>query len=89
MATKHTRGPWQCSTSANGLLVSKTSGEVVAQFKVAPTKDDAALIAAATEMLEALQLAEATIERLAPNGSRATQGTRDVISAVILKATRR
>ena len=47
----HTRGPWQCSTSPSGLLVSRTTGEVVAQFEVAPTTDDAKLIAAAPDLL--------------------------------------
>ncbi len=32
---------------------------------------------------EALSVAEATIQRLAPDGSRATQGTRDVIAAAL------
>lgn len=41
---------------------------------------------AAPELLEALKLAEATLERLAPAGFKATQGTRDVISAAIAKA---
>jgi len=39
------------------------------------------------DLLEALELAEATIQRLAPDGSRATQGTLDVIRAAIKKAT--
>lgn len=47
---------------------------------------NAYLISAAPKLLEALQLAEATIERLAPDGSRATQGTRDVISIAIMEA---
>ena len=43
-------------------------------------------LAAVPDLLEALELAEATIQRLAPDGSRATQGTRDVIRAAYLKA---
>lgn len=44
-------------------------------------------MADATKRLrDALELAEATIQRLAPNGSRATQGTRDVISATLHNA---
>ena len=39
------------------------------------------LIAGVDETLNALEVAEATIQRLAPDGSRATQGTRDVINA--------
>lgn len=37
-------------------------------------------------LLDALRIAEATLERLAPGGSRATQGTRDVIRAALAKA---
>jgi len=35
------------------------------------------------KLVEALELAEATLQRLAPNGARATQGTRDVIRAAL------
>jgi len=47
----YTRGPWQCSTSPSGILVSQTTGEVIAQFEVAPTTDNARLIAAAPDLL--------------------------------------
>jgi hypothetical protein len=47
---------------------------------------NAYLVAAAPDLLNALELAEATLQRLAPNGDRATQGTRDVITAAIRKA---
>lgn len=42
----------------------------------------------APELLNALEIAEATIERLAPGGSRATQGTRDVITEAVSIARR-
>jgi len=40
----------------------------------------------AADLLNALKIAEATLDRLAPGGTRATQGTRDVIDAAIAKA---
>ncbi len=49
---------------------------------------NARLIAAAPELLEALQLASATIERLKPSQPiDSISGTRDVINAAIAKAT--
>lgn len=53
------------------------------------TKQDgvnALAIAAVPDLLEALELAEATLQRLAPNGSRATQGTREVITQALITA---
>lgn len=47
--------------------------------------EQARLMAAAPDLAEALELAEATLQRLAPDGSRATQGTRDVIAAALAK----
>ena len=61
----HTRGPWQCSTSPSGLLVSQTTGEVVARFEVAPTTDDAKLIAAAPDLLDVLKTLTFICESLA------------------------
>jgi hypothetical protein len=46
------------------------------------------LMLAAPDLLNALRIAEATLQRLAPDGSRATQGTRDVISNLIAKLSR-
>ena len=49
---------------------------------------NARLIAAAPELLAALELAQATIERLSPaRPFDSTQGTRDVIRLAIAKAT--
>ena len=49
-------------------------------------KANARAIASVPALLEALELADTTIQRLAPNGSRATQGTRDVIAAALTLA---
>lgn len=50
----------------------------------------AALLAAAPDLLNALEIALATIERLRPSstGFDSTRGTKDVICAAITKATR-
>lgn len=55
---------------------------------VAGNEANARLLAAAPDLLEALRLALATIERLKPpQAFDSTQGTRDVIRAAIAKAT--
>ena len=51
------------------------------------TTANARLIASCPDILNALLIAEATMQRLAPDGSRATQGTRDIIKTAIRKAT--
>ena len=55
--TKHTPGPWyaaNCGNDEQGLIVSETSDSSIA---VAYDKRDAALIAAAPDLLAALELA--------------------------------
>lgn len=49
-------------------------------------KANACAISALPDLLDALELAEATLQRLAPDGSRATQGTRDVITQALITA---
>lgn len=87
----HTPGYWHIGMCP-GPIVYGPKGEQVADLtaELLPKEENTAnarLIASAPELLEALQLAEATLQRLAPDGSRATCGTRDVIHATILKAT--
>ena len=91
---KHTPGPWE----HRGLTM--ISGRKADDVKftlanVTPAGDlhyatesaaNARLIAAAPELLEALGLALATIERLERHAPGTAQGTRDVIAAAIAKA---
>jgi len=81
---RHTPGPW----FSNDMGLHNGIGDGIAAYAADcyPNDDDAGLITAAPDLLAALKVAEATIERLAPSGSRATQGTRDVIDAAIAKA---
>lgn len=59
-----------------------TCGEYTVHNKV----EDARLIAAAPELLNALEMAEATIVRLERHAPGSAQGTLDVVRAAIAKA---
>ena len=94
---QHTQGEWDIFPSPEYVCIgvfqphSNLVKEVCAIQRAANRADawaDARLIAAAPEMLEALNLALATIERLAPShrGFDSTRGTKEVICAAIAKA---
>lgn len=95
----HTPGPWHCgehrhldkvANIAGGVRIFMAGvGSALAYSMGCPvseTEANAHLIAAAPDLLAALEIAEATLQRLAPDGSRATQGTRDVIAKAIAQA---
>lgn len=102
---KHTPGPWQITHLRRGIEqinMFRIGGPVThehneycsAIFQSYDEHDEhndanAKLISAAPELLEALQLAEATINRLAVQHGpfNSSQGTLDVIKAAITKAT--
>jgi hypothetical protein len=91
--TSHTPGPWHIGKRACQLYVYGPLGEEVAGASSftsghEETLANARLIASAPDLLEALNLALATIERLAPShrGFDSTCGTKDVICAAISKA---
>lgn len=93
MTTNHTPGPWKKVFINGHWHIAREDGRVevakVSAYKTREVSDaNAALIESAPDLLSALELAEATIQRLAPDGSRATQGTRDVISAALKLAER-
>ena len=96
----HTPGPWLtqasdvyneagqvvCDPHPNDYQIRAGAGRIPGSEREA----NARLIAAAPEMLNALELALATIERLKPSKPYdSTQGTRDVINAAITRATGR
>jgi len=102
--TKHTPGPWETARSHSGRNIYKQTQRdfdtketrMLAflvrnedYFPVEESDANARLMASAPELLAALELALATIERLdvkhGPFSS--TQGTRDVVSAAIARAT--
>lgn len=85
-----TPGPWwsEKSTSSNydpRHAPVKSGPKLIAKAYFGKNDDEreanARAIAAVPALLEALELAETTLQRIAPDGSRATQGTRDVITA--------
>ncbi len=91
MSAKFTPGPWRVGVLRHCDVFVNTRQVVASCPRSREVPDgereaNARLIAAAPELLAALELAEATLQRLAPNGSRATQGTRDVARAAIEKA---
>ncbi len=74
----------RCSEAAFSLRVDNdnlpyTEAESLAAFIVRACN-------AHEELLNALEIAEATLDRIAPDGSRATQGTRDIIRSALAKA---
>ncbi len=99
---KHTPGPWRIDPF-DGKILGPTIGAsspIVAQMPVWwPHKlpcehvsqelqaSNARLISAAPELLNALELAQATIERLHRHAPGSAQGTLDVIGYAISKAT--
>lgn len=92
MNTKHTPGKW---TTIN-LYIWTEAGDSLIACVAGPRDEDpeslanAKLIAAAPELLEALQVAQATIERLHQKHSNrcaCINGTLDVIKKAITKAT--
>lgn len=78
--SKHTPDPWIYDAGI-GEVRSANGAFVATQMH----NGDGPLIAAAPELLAALELAEVTIRRLAKTDS--ANGTFDVIAAVIAKAT--
>ena len=96
--TKHTPGPWVVQhEGSQTIIVSRTAQEsdsggptvsYIYNHESRQSKANARLISAAPELLEALQLALATLNRVHPPTSPfdSTQGTRDVINAAITKA---
>ena len=94
MKGNHTSGPWHNLPSYDGSRWIQGPSTDATEFRsianiatwdIAERQHaNANLIAAAPEMLEALELAEATIERLNRNNS--ANGTLDVIRSAIAKA---
>ena len=100
--TEYTKGPWHISydNTGNGSYgewhIVGTKEHSIAQVPAYATGNlseqdivNARLIAAAPELLEALELSEATIDRLTcidDAKRRSVQGTFDVIRAAIAKA---
>lgn len=91
LQTRHTPGPWVAHTKSPNCASVVPIGFAWWGTPVSDeTKANAALIAAAPSMLNALTLALATIERLKPpTPYDSTQGTRDVINQAINQATGR
>jgi hypothetical protein len=95
MNANYTPGPWSVFGAdtiigPSGNVVAECCGysnkaEDAAQRAQGGRESNAVLIAAAPTMLEALALAEATIERL--NRHDSANGTLDVIRAAIASAT--
>jgi hypothetical protein len=85
--SKHTSGPWYAEDEFNGnFYYVMGDGGIIAE---ASGDANARLIAAAPDLLEALKLALATIERMAVQYGpfSSTSGTQDVGRAAIRKAT--
>jgi hypothetical protein len=82
MEQRHTAGPWEVKLNSDtGYYNIETETYVIAEVYM---KKNTSIISAAPEMLEALELAEATIKRL--NRHNSADGTLDVIRAAIQKA---
>jgi hypothetical protein len=93
MKPKHTPGPWTSNDAKEGLLIVRDSQgfgvtELYTQHDLTVEKANARLIAAAPEMLEALEQAELTIKRINYDYSMSqeAQETLDLIKSVITKA---
>lgn len=100
---KHTPGPWtsnEIGTKPEELACAVWAGDVpicttefsIGRYKKAGTREtrhaNARLIASSPDLLNALTLAQATIERLSTTHGpfNSAQGTLDVIAAAIQKA---
>ena len=92
--TKHTPGPWKTSNMAPGIVYAETGGKRDELVCTAYRRDNdehnanARLIASAPDLLSALEMAVATIERIAPKHGpfSSVDGTLSVASAAIAKA---
>jgi hypothetical protein len=97
--TKHTPGPW--IKQGMGIVNSPVTGSAMATSRIETTLGNIeildetnepdynlSLILSAPDLLEALEMAVATIERLKPSGGTfdSTQGTKDVCRQAIAKA---
>lgn len=89
-----TPGPWKLSEDEMKVFqtsnVYNSEGHTITLGSSALTqlqrKANARAVAAIPALLEALELADTTLQRIAPDGSRATKGTRDVITAAFTLA---
>ena len=81
-----TERTWYAAKAGNahqGLVIDEKTGRNVAvSYDVA----DTAILAAAPGMLDALELAQATVERLQRHAPGSANGTLDVVRAAIAKA---
>lgn len=90
--SKHTPGPWFNPADSvsvfdgRGKERHKICDAAWVTINVKDARANARLIAAAPELLNALQLAQATIERLHRHAPGSAKGTLDVITAAIAKA---
>lgn len=88
MKINHTPGPWYVTGSSQDGTMICSGIKSVANWPARPDCNEATanarLIASAPEMLNALELAQATIARLDKHAS--ATGTLDVIAATIKKA---
>lgn len=87
MKPKHTPGPWHVTSMTLNLVVVGANGGAVARTDYAGTldEDNARLIAAAPEMLDALERLLSVIEKRF--GSASLDGTMMIARAAIAKAT--
>ena len=88
---KHTLGPWEANEWADGWEIGARDAHctVCRLVNCNNAEANSNLIAAAPELLEALTIAVATIERLSIKHPpfNSSQGTLDVANAAIAKAT--
>ncbi len=92
---KHTAGPFQVVKTGNRQEIANEHGDVLAECfgddedpMCWPISANANLFASAPDLLNALQIAKATIERLTVKHGpfSSTQGTLDVIGSAIQRA---
>lgn len=90
---KHTPGPWTDGghDGKQSIVIETQWGSVAKALPIGcvmQEKANARLIAAAPDLKNALEIALATIERLAPShrGFDSTRGTKDVVMAALAKA---